>query len=123
MTFKINIAEKEKTWKVESDSESFIGKSLGDKIDGKDISQELAEYQFQIKGASDIAGFPHKEDEEGTQLRRVLLTKGWGMHKRPKKEGKKKVSTPNGFRKRKTVRGKVISDKTVQINYYRKTGK
>jgi len=114
--FKINIAEKGKTFKIESDSEALEGKKLGDKVSGKDISPDLSGYEFTIKGASDIAGFPHKEDIEGPQLKKVLLKKGWGMHKRTKKEGKKPVSTPKGFRRRKTVRGNTISDKTVQIN-------
>ncbi len=117
MPFKINISTKDgKTWKLESESESIVGKALGEKIQGSDISADLAGYEFHIAGASDIAGFPHKETEEGPQLRGVLLTKGWGMHKRPRKEGKKPVGTPKGFRKRKTCRGKVISEKTVQIN-------
>ena len=40
------------------------------------------------------------------------------MHKRPRREGKKKISNPypGGLRKRKTVRGKVISESISQIN-------
>ncbi|MBA7703749.1 hypothetical protein ES703_112542 [subsurface metagenome] len=40
------------------------------------------------------------------------------MKKRPRKEGKKKVSNPKpkGLRLRKTVRGRVISPEIVQIN-------
>ncbi len=40
------------------------------------------------------------------------------MKKRPRREGKKKISnpTPKGLRLRKTVRGKVISPEIVQIN-------
>jgi hypothetical protein len=48
----------------------------------------------------------------------MLLGYGKGMHRRPRREGKKKVSnfTPKGLRMRKTVRGKVISPAIVQIN-------
>ena len=54
----------------------------------------------------------------GMGLKKVLLKYGKGMHKRPKKEGKKKRSTPapGGLRLRKTVRGKVISQDIIQIN-------
>lgn len=117
MAFKLNISEKGKAWKLESEDEVLVGKSLGDKFDGKEISQDLAGYELEITGASDIAGFPHKGDVEGPELKRVLFTElGWGMHKRPRREGKKKVQTPKGLRLRKTVRGKQLSEKTVQIN-------
>ena len=114
---KINISTKDgKSWKLDLEGESLVGKSLGDKIKGSEISPDLVGYEFAITGASDIAGFPHKADVEGSNLKRVILTKGWGMHKKPRKEGKKKVSTPKGLRLRKTIRGKEISEKTIQIN-------
>ncbi len=116
MPHKLNISEKGKAWKLELDSETLSGKKLGDIVKGQEISADLAGYELEISGASDLSGFPHKKDVEGSALKRVLLTKGWGMHKKPKREGKKKVQTPSGLRLRKTVRGKEISDKTVQIN-------
>lgn len=116
MPMKLNISEKEKAWKIELESEILSGKSLGDKIQGSEVSADLAGYELEITGASDKSGFPHKENIEGIGQRRVLLTKGWGMHKRPRKEGKKRVSTPNGLRLKKTVRGKELSEKTIQVN-------
>ena len=119
MVFKINIAEKNgKTFHLESDSEEFVGKELHNKIEGKDISGDLSGYEFEITGASDNAGFTSLESVEGTSLKKVLLTYGKAMHRRPRREGKKKVSnfTPKGLRLRKTVRGKVISPDIVQIN-------
>ncbi len=116
MPLKINIADKGKTWKLELESELFIGKKMGESIKGKEISEKLDGYEFEIRGASDISGFPHKKDAEGPQLRKVLLSKGWGMHKRPRRGGKKKVYTPYGLRLKKSVRGNVLSEKTVQIN-------
>jgi len=117
--FKINIAEKNgKTYHLELESEELIGKELHDKINGEDISTNLKGYEFEITGASDSAGFTALESVEGTNLKRVLLGYGKGMHKRPRREGKKKVSNPKpkGLRMRKTVRGKVISPVIVQIN-------
>jgi small subunit ribosomal protein S6e len=116
MVFKLNISQKGKAWKLELEQEILVGKKIGDKIEGKEISSDLNGYELQITGASDSSGFPHKPDVEGPDRKSVLLTKGWGMHKRPRKEGKKKVSTPKGLRLRKSVRGSQISDKTVQIN-------
>jgi len=119
MVFKINISEKSgKTYHLESDSEELMGKELHEKIKGKDISPSLEGYEFEITGASDSAGFTALEEIEGTGLKRVLLGYGKGMHKRPRREGKKKVSNPKpkGLRMRKTVRGRVISSAIVQIN-------
>ena len=116
MPFKLNISNKGKAWKLESTAEHLVGKHIGDKIHGKELSADLDGYELEITGASDIAGFPHKQDVEGPELKRVLLTKGWGMWQRPRREGKKKRYTPHGLRLRKTVRGKQLSEKTIQIN-------
>ena len=108
MVFKVNISEKSgKTFKIESESEQLIGKSLHDKIEGSEISPELNGYEFEITGASDSAGFPSRENVEGVGLKKVLLRFGKNMKKRPKKEGKRKRSNnrPKGLRLRKTVRG------------------
>jgi len=119
MVFKINISEKTgKTYKIETDTESLIDKSLHDKIQGQDILPELKGYEFEIAGASDKSGFTAMKEVEGIGLKKVLLTYGKAMKKRPKKEGKKKRSdsTPKGLRLRKTVRGKMISKSISQIN-------
>ncbi len=117
--FKINISDKSgKTYKIEVESEEIVGKSIYDKIDGKDISGDLSGYEFEIRGASDKAGFSASEKVEGIGLKKILLGYGKAMHKKPKKEGKKKQSNPNpkGLRLRKTVRGKTMSPSIVQIN-------
>jgi len=107
MAFKINISDsKGKSWKIETESESLSGKFVGEKIDGKEISPDLEGYKLEITGGSDTAGFPLARDVEGIGLRKVLLTKGWGM----------RLNKPKGLRLRKTVRGKVISSAVVQIN-------
>jgi len=105
MAFKLNISDKGKAWRKEMEAEFLVGKPIKERFDGKEIGNEFEGYEFEITGGSDIAGFPLSKDVEGIGLRRVLLTKGWGM-KDPRK----------GVRLRKTVRGKNISEKTVQIN-------
>ncbi len=117
--FKINIAEKSgKTYKFELETEEFLGKELHNKIQGKDLLPNLNGYEFEITGASDKSGFTAHEDVQGVGTKRILLTYGKAMKKRPRKEGKKKVSNPKpkGLRLRKTVRGRVISPEIVQIN-------
>jgi len=119
MVFKVNIGtEKGKTYKIETEAEELIGKSVGDKIIGRVISPDFEGYEFEIMGASDGSGFPALKDVEGFTRKKVLLNYGLGMHKRPKREGKKKRSNPmpGGLRLRKTVHGKTISEKIVQIN-------
>ncbi len=106
MVVKINIADKGKTWKVESDASAFLGKNVGDKFQGVEVKPELEGYELEIKGGSDNAGFPLSKDVEGVYLRKVLLTKGFGMQQ----------SKPHGLRKRKTLRGKVISEALAQLN-------
>lgn len=105
MTFKIVIGNKGKAWRIETEGESLVGKSVGEIINGEELGSNFDGYEFEITGGSDIAGFPMSREVEGIGLRKVLLTKGWGMHN--KREG---------VRLRKTVRGKQISEKTVQIN-------
>jgi small subunit ribosomal protein S6e len=106
MSYKVNISQKNgKTFKLETEDEILVGKVIGEKLQGKELSADLDGYELIITGAGDNSGFPHKSDVEGPELRRVLLTKGWGMH-----------AKKSGLRRKKTVRGKQISDKTSQIN-------
>ena len=116
MAFKINISDKGKTKKYDIESESLIGQTIGSKINGKDIAPELEGYDLEITGTSDKSGFPGLPEQEGPQLRRVLLTYGRGMKQRPRKEGKKPTPNTKGLRLRKSVRGNEISEETVQIN-------
>lgn len=105
MAFKLNISEKGKAWKFDTESEILVGKSLGDKIDGKEIKPELEGYSLEITGGSDMAGMPMSRDVSGLGLKRLLLKKGWGMH-----------DNREGVRIRKTLRGKTISTAVSLIN-------
>jgi small subunit ribosomal protein S6e len=105
MPFKLVIGDKGKSWKLETTDESLVGKSVGDKFEGKEVKPEFEGYEFEITGGSDTSGFPLSKDVEGLGLKRVLLTKGWGMH-----------DNREGVRVRKTLRGKKIALTTSQIN-------
>ena len=101
---------------METESEALLEKSIGDKIEGKEISSDLAGYEFEITGASDNAGFPAFKEVEGIGLGKLLLTYGKGMHKKPRGVKKKGGKKPEGMRLRKTIRGKIISPAIIQIN-------
>ncbi|UCD21234.1 MAG: 30S ribosomal protein S6e [archaeon] len=120
MVFKLDVGSKEKTYHVETASEDFIGKKIGDKIPGKFIKEvkELEDYEFEITGASDRAGLPALKDVRGVGLKRVLMSYGTGMKKRARREGKKKRSNyrPKGLKLRKTVHGSTIDETIVQVN-------
>ncbi|MBM3232117.1 30S ribosomal protein S6e [Candidatus Pacearchaeota archaeon] len=116
MVFKLNISDKGKAWKVESSSETIIGKKIGEEVDGSELSENLTGYTLKITGGTDSSGFPHKPGLQGSEMKRVILSKGWGMHKVPRRGGKKHRQTFDGLRLRKTVRGQQISEKTIQIN-------
>ncbi len=115
MVFKINVSHKGKTFKVENENENLVGYSIGDKIEGKEISEELVDYEIVITGTSDKAGFTGMINIDGPNLHKALLTYGKGMRKKPKGE-KKFNKKPKGLRLTKTVRGKEISLDIVQIN-------
>jgi small subunit ribosomal protein S6e len=106
MAFKVNVSEKGKTYKVETDNESLIGKKIGEVISGSEVSSDLQGYDLEIKGTSDKAGFPGIKSEQGGNLRKVMFTKGAFFHKVKNK----------GVRKKKNVRGNEISFDTRQIN-------
>ena len=71
---------------MDSESEAFVGKKIGDKISGEEVKKELEGAEFTITGASDKSGFPSYSKVEGTGLKRVLLTKGFGLKKKHKKK-------------------------------------
>ncbi len=107
---KLDIGTKEgKTYHYELSDEkilAFIGKKIGDIIDGNEIDSAFAGYQFEITGLSDIRGFPGLKGVKGAGIKRVLLSYGKGMRQR----------RPKGLRKKKSVHGEEIDRDVVQIN-------
>ena len=114
MAYKINISEKGKTYHLEAEADAIEGKQLGEKIKGIEVKPELEGYDLEITGASDKSGFPSFKEHEGPGLRRVLLTKGKGMKGWNKR--RKITVKVKGLRKKKTIRGNVISKDIMQIN-------
>jgi len=87
----------------EARASPLIGRRIGEVIDGSIL--DLSGYKAQITGGSDKDGFPMRPSVHGGVRRRVVLSGGVGFN--PQDEG---------MRRRKTVRGNVITDEIVQIN-------
>jgi len=81
----------------------LIGRKLGETIDG--IVVDMPATKLQILGGSDSDGVPMRGNVHGANRRRVILSEGAGFN--PKRKGE---------RRRKSVRGNIISDEIVQIN-------
>ena len=96
----------------------FVGKKIGDELDGSIIG--LKGYKIRITGGTDRDGFPMRPDVSGARRVRILLSGGVGfkpLEKPPSKKKKRRQRRrKKGLRRRKTVRGNVISDAIAQIN-------
>ena len=94
---------KGKSFQKEIDGEIFYGKKIGDKIEGSVIG--LDNYELVITGGSDKQGFPMRKGVHGTARKKLLLSGGPGYRPRRK-----------GVRRRKSVRGEVVSPEIAQLN-------
>ncbi|MCW4052891.1 MAG: 30S ribosomal protein S6e [Candidatus Bathyarchaeota archaeon] len=81
----------------------LLGRRLGEEIDGTTVG--MGGHKLRITGGSDKDGFPMRPDIHGGVKTRAILTNGVGFH-----------STRKGERRRKTLRGNVITEEIVQIN-------
>ena len=87
----------------ETQAVPMIGRKLGEIIDGAAV--KMSGYKLQITGGSDKDGFPMRPNIHGGVRVGAILSEGVGFH-----------SSEKGERKRKTLRGNVITDAIVQIN-------
>jgi len=96
----------------------FIGKRIGDELDGSILGYKG--YRIRITGGTDKDGFPMRPDVSGARRVRLLLAGGVGFRPYEKPPSKKKKRRQRrrkkGLRRRKTVRGNVISEAIAQIN-------
>jgi len=106
MKLVIGDAKSKKSFQVEisKENESYlIGKKIGDEFDGSPFG--ATGYTLQITGGTDIAGFPMRMDVEGPRRKKLLLATGPGFK-----------SKEQGERRKKVVRGNIISDEIQQVN-------
>jgi small subunit ribosomal protein S6e len=87
----------------EARASPFIGRKLGETLDGAVV--DLPAHKVQLLGGSDKDGVPMRSNVHGGVRRAVVLSSGAGF--KPSKKGQ---------RKRKTVRGDIITDEIAQIN-------
>lgn len=85
-------------------AQALIGRSLGEVIDGSALG--ITQGKAIISGGCDKNGIPMRADVHGGAKKYIVLSSGTGF--RPKKKGE---------RRRKLIRGRVISDETYQINF------
>ena len=92
------------TLQTETENTSkLIGKEIGDEIDGETIG--LEGYTLKVTGGSDKQGFPMRRGIEGSQRQKRLLENGAGIQNNEK-----------GQKRRKSVRGKRVSEEIQQLN-------
>ena len=86
----------------DAETNSLLGLKIGSETDAAivDLSGKL-----KITGGSDKSGVPMRPDFHGPARKYLLLSKGVGLQ-----------DTEKGLRKRKLVRGNMISDEIFQVN-------
>jgi len=82
---------------------ALVGLKIGDALDGGAVG--AAGYKLLITGGSDKDGFPMRKDLKGGRKAALLLSGGVGF--KPRKHGE---------RRKKSVRGNLVTDQTVQLN-------
>ena len=80
--------------------DNLVGKKIGDTI----TLEQAAGYEFVLTGGSNEGGFPMRFDVDQPQ-KRIMSVSGIGFQKGGK-----------GVRRRRTVAGKSVTEKTAQIN-------
>jgi small subunit ribosomal protein S6e len=86
-----------------SKAQVLVGRSIGEVIDGSQIG--FSGNKLKITGGCDKDGIPMRADVHGGAKKYVVLSGGVGF--RPKREGE---------RRRKLVRGQMITEETYQVN-------
>lgn len=97
-------AEDGETHQMElEDSSALIGKKIGEEFEGSLVG--LNGYTLEITGGSDTEGFPMRRSLEGPQRRKVVIEEGSGI-----------AEKSDGVRRRKSVRGRQVSEDIQQLN-------
>jgi len=86
----------------DTEANSLLGLQVGADIDAAIVGMSG---KIRITGGSDKSGVPMRSDVHGMARKYVLLSKGVGFQENEK-----------GLRKRKLIRGNIISDEIFQIN-------
>jgi len=85
---------------------AFFDKRISHEVDGEALGDDFKGYKFKITGGNDKEGFAMKQGILTSQRVRLLLSKGHSLY-RPRKRGE---------RKRKSVRGCIVSGELSVLN-------
>ena len=86
----------------DTDANQFLGLKIGSETDANIVGLSG---KLKITGGSDKSGVPMRGDLHGLARKYVLLSKGVGLQ-----------DTEKGLRKRKLIRGNIVSDEIFQVN-------
>jgi len=81
----------------------LVGRRIGETLEGSIV--DLPAHKIQIAGGSDKDGVPMRPSVHGGVRRNIVISRGVGYK-----------PTKSGQRKRKAVRGNVITEEIVQVN-------
>jgi len=87
-----------------SRAQALVGRSLGETIDGSALG--IGQGRLLISGGCDKNGIPMRADVHGGVKKYIVLSSGPGFN-----------PTRHGERRRKLVRGRIITEETYQINF------
>lgn len=90
---------------TEAGKKFLIGKKINEEIEGDVLGFDG--YTFKIRGGSDSDGFPMTASMQGGIRKKILSSGGVGFH--PPRER-------SGMRKKKRLRGAIITEDIYQIN-------
>jgi small subunit ribosomal protein S6e len=85
-------------------AQALVGRSLGETIDGSALG--IGKGKLLISGGCDKNGIPMRADVHGGVKKYIVLSGGPGFN-----------PTRHGERRRKLIRGRMITDETYQINF------
>ena len=86
----------------DSDANQLLGLELGTETDASIVGLTG---KLKLTGGSDKSGVPMRSDLHGGARKRILLVKGVGLQ-----------DTEHGIRKRKLMRGNLVSEEIYQVN-------
>ncbi|MDQ5870028.1 MAG: 30S ribosomal protein S6e [Thermoproteota archaeon] len=87
----------------DKEAQPLLGSRIGDLVDSSILG--ISNGKFQVMGGSDKSGTPMRKDVHGGVKKYVLLSKGTGMR-----------SNQEGIRKRKMIRGNIVTEEIYQLN-------
>jgi small subunit ribosomal protein S6e len=87
----------------DKEAQPLLGSRIGDLVDSSILG--ISNGKFQVTGGSDKSGTPMRKDVHGGVKKYILLSKGTGMR-----------NNREGIRKRKLIRGNIVTEEIYQLN-------